>query len=302
MIECRRHHAAYRSVLRYRDGVSSAHAFRNRRELASAPPVDQRWHCPRRRVPTAGDTVLVRAPTALVAMAYSPASQIRARMWTFTADTPVNAEPGTARGRPQRGVDWRCRPFHRLGARVQRADGVPGLRRPMATPSSASSPPPAPMHGATCLRRNVPAARRVVRYGAAMDVRERSWRCRSAAWPAACQTWSPRARPYRGGGGRPQDRLISTSVMPARRRVGQSSGANVQLRRAQHDRRCCRSVVTAVDRFVRAGVEAVGATARSTGRRRRVDGGRCVCAGTRPCSSTTDPAHRRGWPTPNASS
>ncbi|HQZ36725.1 MAG TPA: hypothetical protein PK020_20030, partial [Ilumatobacteraceae bacterium] len=82
--------------------------------------------------PTAGDTVLVRASdgTELGWAAYSPASQIRARMWTFAADTPVNADFVTARvtaAAERRSALLSSGVTDSARLVFSEADGVPGL-------------------------------------------------------------------------------------------------------------------------------------------------------------------------------
>ena len=82
--------------------------------------------------PAAGDTVLVRAADGaeLGWAAYSPASQIRARMWTFSTAEPVTAE--FVAGRVAAAAARRCALLssgHTDSARLvfSEADGVPGL-------------------------------------------------------------------------------------------------------------------------------------------------------------------------------
>ena len=131
-------HAAYRSALRYRDGVSSAHATlwlqpsRERSLQRRHPWIFSGGIARVDGSPTAGDTVLVRASdgTELGWAAYSPASQIRARMWTFAADTPVNADFVTARvtaAAERRSALLSSGVTDSARLVFSEADGVPGL-------------------------------------------------------------------------------------------------------------------------------------------------------------------------------
>ncbi|MFZ4721443.1 MAG: class I SAM-dependent rRNA methyltransferase, partial [Ilumatobacteraceae bacterium] len=81
--------------------------------------------------PAPGDTVVVRdsAGTVLGRAAYSPASQIRARMWTFDADTVVDDEFVTATVTASAARRTSALLGDTDSARVvfSEADGVPGL-------------------------------------------------------------------------------------------------------------------------------------------------------------------------------
>jgi 23S rRNA (cytosine1962-C5)-methyltransferase len=81
--------------------------------------------------PGPGDTVLVQASdgTALGWAAYSPASQIRARMWTFDPDTTVDAEFVTAQVHAAAARRAALLAGDTDSARLvfSEADGVPGL-------------------------------------------------------------------------------------------------------------------------------------------------------------------------------
>ncbi len=108
--------------------------------------------------PAAGATVLVRAHDGrfLARAAYSPHSQIRARVWSFDEAEPI--DHAFFKRRVQRAIEHRQAMVHNTGAVrliFGEADGLPGLivDHYVADDAGAAQPARLPVHGRRASKR-----------------------------------------------------------------------------------------------------------------------------------------------------